>query len=79
MEVYGATNNQGRNAICGNAPKLADAIGYNSTELLELIRDTPEGAGELLLLMLTVMPKRVPSPAVVQACQERFKAKNDVR
>ncbi|GMH39312.1 hypothetical protein BSKO_07210 [Bryopsis sp. KO-2023] len=82
MEAYGCTNAGGQDAIFRNAPKLADAIGYSSPEMLELIRDTPPGADKLLLSMLTVMPKRIASAAVavvVQACQERFRAKDDIR
>lgn len=79
MEVYGTANAKGQDAISANAPKLADAIGYNNPELLELIRDTPSGADQLLLMMLTVMPGRMPSPMIVLACKERFQLKDDVR
>lgn len=79
LEVYGETSEEGQDAIHGYAKPLAEAMGFNSPEFLDLIVDPPPRCESLLLLMLTVVEDRVPPRPIVDACLQQHEKTGDTR
>jgi symplekin len=62
------------------AASLARAVGPNNPQLLQLIREPPEGSCDLLLSMLHALTDNAQPPQqLVEACIANFKASKDAQ